>query len=147
MNIELSASGISQIIQLAVAPVFLLTGIGSILGVLTGRLGRIVDRARALEQRLGSSHVTELTAIRTELARLVERKRWINRAIMACTCCALLICLVIAALFVGQFVVVPAGTFVAVIFIIAMVVMIAGLLCFLREIYVAVNKERMPRGS
>lgn len=147
MNIELSASGISQIIQLAVAPVFLLTGIGSILGVLTGRLGRIVDRARTLEQRLGSSHVTELTAIRTELARLVERKRWINRAIIACSCCALLICLVIAALFVGQFVVVPTGTFVAVIFIIAMAVMIAGLLCFLQEIYVAVNKERTPRGG
>lgn len=147
MSLELSPSGISQIIQLAVAPVFLLTGIGSILGVLTGRLGRIVDRARTLEQRLGSAQVNELVAIRTELARLVERKRWINRAIIACTCCALLICLVIAALFVGEFAVAATGTFVALVFIIAMAVMIAGLLCFLREIYVAVNKERVPRGG
>jgi hypothetical protein len=147
MSLELSPSGISQIIQLAVAPVFLLTGIGSILGVLTGRLGRIVDRARALEQRLGASPVSELTAIRTELARLVERKRWINRAIIACTCCALLICLVIAALFVGEFAVAPTGTFVALVFVAAMLMMIVGLLCFLREIYVAVNKGRVPRGS
>ncbi len=147
MAVDITTSSIAQIIQLAVAPVFLLTGIGSLLSVLAGRLGRIVDRTRSLEGRLGSTPVNELMAMRTELARLVERKRWINIAITLCTLCALLVCLVIAVLFVGAVVEIRLGIAVAALFILAMVVLVVGLLCFLREIYVAVNKERTPRGS
>jgi len=43
---------IAHIIQLSIAPVFLLTGVGTLLNVLSGRLARIIDRARVLEQRL-----------------------------------------------------------------------------------------------
>jgi MFS family permease len=145
MAADITTSSIAHIIQLAVAPVFLLTGIGSLLAVLAGRLGRIVDRARSLEGRIGSTPVNELMAMRTELARLAERKRWINRAITLCTLCALLVCLVIAVLFVGAVIEIRLGIAVAVLFILAMVVLVAGLLCFLREIYVAVHKERTPR--
>lgn len=147
MAADITTSSIAHIIQLSVAPVFLLTGIGALLGVLAGRLGRIVDRSRDLEGRLGSTPVNELMAMRTELARLVERKRWINRAITLCTLCALLVCLVIAALFVGGMVEIRVGLVVAGLFILAMLVLIVALLCFLREIYVAVNKERAPRGG
>ncbi len=144
---DITTSSIAHIIQLAVAPVFLLAGIGSTLSVLTGRLGRIVDRSRSLEERLGSAQVNELMAIRTELARLTERKRWINRAITLCTLCALLVCLVIAVLFVGEFVQIRLGIVVATFFILTMTLLVSGLLCFLREIYVAVHKERVPRGG
>ena len=141
-----SIVALSHIIQVAVAPVFLLTGIGSILGVLANRLGRIVDRARFLESRPElSRHLTEASA-EVELMRLAERKRWINRAITLCTLCALLVCTVIATLFVGAFVTLEIGTIVAALFILSMLALIAGLLCFLREIYVAIHKERTPRG-
>lgn len=141
-----SIVALSHIIQVAVAPVFLLTGIGSILGVLANRLGRIVDRARFLESRPElSRHLTEASA-EVELMRLAERKRWVNRAITLCTLCALLVCTVIATLFVGAFVTLEIGTIVAALFILSMLALIAGLLCFLREIYVAIHKERTPRG-
>lgn len=140
-----SIAALSHIIQVSVAPVFLLTGIGSILGVLANRLGRIVDRARFLEMRPTTSMYMTDNAVEIELMRLNERKHWINRAITLCTLCALLICTVIATLFVGAFVSADIGTIVAGLFIFAMVTLIAGLLCFLREIYVAVNKERTPR--
>ena len=140
-----SIAALSHIIQIAVAPVFLLTGIGSILGVLAGRLGRIVDRARSLESQLPATAALQQPLLRVELTRLAERKRWINRAIVLCTCCALLICLVIATLFVGEFIALQLGTIVALLFILAMLALISGLICFLREIYVAVNKERSPR--
>lgn len=147
MAADITTSSIAHIIQLSVAPVFLLTGIGALLSVLAGRLGRIVDRSRHLESGLSSAPVNELMLMRVELTRLVERKRWINRAITLCTLCALLVCLVIAALFVGGMVEVRVGLVVAGLFILAMVVLIVALLCFLREIYVAVNKERTPRGN
>ena len=141
-----SIVALSHIIQVSVAPVFLLTGIGSILGVLANRLGRIVDRARFLESRPElSRHLTEASA-EVELMRLAERKRWVNRAITLCTLCALLVCTVIATLFVGAFVTLEIGTIVAALFILSMLALIAGLLCFLREIYVAIHKERTPRG-
>lgn len=140
-----SIVALSHIIQVSVAPVFLLTGIGSILGVLANRLGRIVDRARFLEMRPTASMYLTDNVVEIELMRLNERKRWINRAITLCTLCALLICTVIATLFIGAFVSADIGTIVAGLFIFAMVTLIAGLLCFLREIYVAVSKERTPR--
>lgn len=136
---------LSHIIQISVAPVFLLTGIGSILAVLANRLGRIVDRSRFLEERPTTSmHLSDNT-VQIELMRLSERKRWVNRAITLCTVCALLICTVIATLFVGAFVGHDISTTVAILFILAMITLISGLLCFLREIFVAVNKERAPR--
>jgi hypothetical protein len=49
---ESQVTAIAHVIQLAVAPVFLLTGVGAVLAVLTQRLARIIDRARVLEERL-----------------------------------------------------------------------------------------------
>jgi MFS family permease len=138
-------AALSHIIQVSVAPVFLLTGIGSILGVLANRLGRIVDRARFLESRPNDPKQFDNQLVQTELLRLAERKRWINRAITLCTVCALLVCTVIATLFVGAFVSMEIGVVVAGLFVLSMLALIAGLICFLREIYVAVHKERTPR--
>ena len=142
-----SIAALSHIIQISVAPVFLLTGIGSILGVLANRLGRIVDRARFLESRPNDPKQFDNKLVQIELMRLAERKRWINRAITLCTVCALLVCTVIATLFIGAFVDVEIGVFVAALFVLSMLALIIGLVCFLREIYVAINKERSPRGS
>src|ERR1035437_818080 len=99
---EIHLEEISHIINLAIAPVFLLTGVGTNLMVLTNRLARIIDRSRVLEDRLPSVGESDQAKCRIELQTLYGRAHLINRAITLSTTCALLICLVIAALFLGD---------------------------------------------
>jgi hypothetical protein len=91
-------SDVAHAIQLAVAPVFLLTGVGTLLNVLTHRLARIIDRARALQ---GGSNVDPMASrqVSDELVVLSRRARLVHRAITLSTMCALLICLVVVSLF------------------------------------------------
>lgn len=133
MQAEIST--VAHVIQLAVAPVFLLTGVGAILSVLTNRLGRIVDRFRVLERTLSSAE--NESEHRDEMAALAYREKVIYWAISLCTVCALLICVVIATLFVGSVTGVELSGVIATLFILAMLALIAGLLSFLREIYIA----------
>lgn len=125
---------VSLAIQQAVAPVFLLTGIGSILGVLTNRLGRAVDRGRRLHETSAGRTQNGDTA---EMRNLTKRTRWIRRAITLCTLSALCVCLSIAALFVAVQLKFDLSGAVSLLFIAAMLALIAGLLCFLREIVLA----------
>ena len=128
-------STVSHVIQLAVAPVFLLTGIGAILSVLTGRLGRLVDRFRALSE----TRETLPAAQSRELAILTVRARWVHWAITLCTASALFVAIVIAALFMGAVVDINPSRVVSILFIIAMSSLIVGLGCFLREISLSVH--------
>lgn len=139
----MQAAGIStvaHVIQLAVAPVFLLTGVGAILAVLINRLARVVDRFRVLESKsptIESGASAESGLQQTEMRILSRRARLIHWAISLCTICALFICLVIAALFVGSMVGADLSAAIALLFIAAMLALIAGLLSFLREISLA----------
>lgn len=126
---------VANVIQMAVAPVFLLTGIGAILSVLTGRLGRLVDRFRVLTENL-----SELPAIQVrELSILTVRAVWVHWAIMLCTAAALFVSIVIAALFMGAVVDINPSRIVSIMFIVAMTSLIIGLGCFLREISLSVH--------
>jgi hypothetical protein len=124
----------AHIIQLAVAPVFLLAGISGILGVMTNRLGRIVDRARYLEGQMATDPAV---AHAPELETLSRRARLISIAISLCTMTALLVCTVIVILFLGSFVTFDASAAVALLFITAMLTFITALLVLLREIFLA----------
>lgn len=130
-----SVSAVAHVIQLAVAPVFLLTGVGAILGVLVNRLGRVVDRFRALERAVPADEKAGPREI--EMLILARRARMIHWAIGLCTGCALLICVVIAALFVGSLTGADISGILAGLFILAMLALVAGLVCFLREIALA----------
>ena len=143
MQAESQVVAIGHVIQLAVAPVFLLTGVSALLGVLTSRLGRIIDRARVLEDRLSKAPESDHAAIHAELRHLSQRARLINVAISLCTVCALLICAVIVALFVGGFLATDASVVIGVIFTGAMLALFAGLVSFLREIYLATRSLRI----
>ena len=138
-----SVNGIAHIIQLAVAPVFLLTGIGAILGVMTNRLGRIIDRARVLESSMEKLSPELLSGLRSELATLSRRAKLINSAITLCTLTALLVCTVIAILFLSAFLHFDASVPVALLFIAAMSAFFFGLLWFLREVFVATGTLRI----
>ncbi|MES2500794.1 MAG: DUF2721 domain-containing protein [Pseudomonadota bacterium] len=128
-------TNVAHVIQLAVAPVFLLTGIGAILSVLTGRLGRLVDRFRVLnetETRLPKKQSRELSI-------LTVRATWVHWAITLCTASALFVSLVIGALFVGAVIGTNPSRIVSILFIVAMASLIIGLGCFLREISLSVH--------
>lgn len=138
---EPPVSTIVHAIQLAVAPVFLLTGISAVLSVLTTRLGRIIDRSRILHARAATS-VENITVIQLELASLKRRGRLIHWAIGLCTTSLLLICLVVAVLFLGSFVAVNLEGLVAALFIAAMLSLCLALLNFICEIYLATAHVR-----
>ena len=123
-------------IQQAVAPVFLLTGIGSILAVLTNRLGRAIDRIRRLNE-MDIKCVSE--SGKEEVCNLSRRTRWIRRAITLCTLSALCVCLSIASLFIAVQLAVDLSDVVAMLFVAAMLTLICGLGCFLREIALAIQ--------
>ena len=126
---------LSHVIQLAVAPVFLLTGVGAILSVLTGRLGRLVDRYRALTE----AQKPLLPKQSSELKVLSVRAVWVHWAITLCTVSALFVAIVIGALFVGEVVDINPSRTVSILFILAMTSLIIGLGCFLREISLSVH--------
>jgi hypothetical protein len=136
---EIEISPIAHVIQLAVAPVFLLSGIGAILAVMTSRLGRIIDRARALEDRLENADPERAVTIEADLATLTHRARLIGPAITLCTATALLVCTVIAVLFLSAVLRFDATVPVALLFVAAMFAFFVGLLWFLREIFVATS--------
>ena len=143
---EFTDVAVAHAIQLAVAPVFLLSGIGAMLAVMTSRLGRIIDRARDLEARLVDASPEFLSTLQTDLRMLSQRAKLIYSAIALCTTTALLVCAVIAFLFVSAFLQFHASVVVALLFIAAMSTFVFGLLWFLREIYVGTISLRIgPR--
>jgi len=137
-----SITGIAHVIQLAVAPVFLLSGIGAMLAVMTNRLARVVDRARSLESRLHGDP-PDSNVIHVELHTLSRRAKLVGRSITLCTITALLVCAVIAVLFLGAFLDFDASISVALLFIAAMGAFFIGLLFFLREILLATASLRI----
>ena len=141
--LEFSDVSVAHAVQLAVAPVFLLTGIGAFLTVMTNRLGRVIDRARVLEEKLAGSSPEDLAALRADLAVLSLRAKLNGRAITLCTMTALLVCTMIAVLFMSAFLGFDASIAVALLFIAAMLCFFLGLLCFLREIYLATKSLRI----
>ena len=130
---------VTRVIQLAVAPVFLLTAVGTIINVLTNRLSRAVDRSRVLEERLADQ---QLTWAREELGVLARRIRLVYIAIVLAVVCALLICMMIASAFIGAFVSSDLAHVVGALFIAAMGALTGALLVFLREIFLAVLTAR-----
>lgn len=138
------SANVVSYIQLAVAPVFLLTGVGSMLAVLTNRLGRIIDRARAMEDRHQAATDPALRQrLHRDLKVLSQRSRLVGLAIAFCTSCSLFVSLVIAALFLQALFDFYVHGMVAVLFIVAMLAFIAGLLLFLREIQIATAALRI----
>ena len=142
MDIQLG--DVSHIIQLAIAPVFLLTGVGTKLTVLTNRLGRIIDRSRILEDRMLPEGFGD-PVDRAEINVLYQRGHLINRAITLSTACGLLVCLVIATLFIGDALGLAFGKLIALLFVLAMMSLIGSFYYFMREIFIATATLTMRR--
>lgn len=136
-------STVSETIQAAIAPVFLLAGIGAILNVLAGRLSRIIDRVRSLEELHPRSIGPEHDRHVWELRILDKRITVINMSLVLCVASAVAVCLVVALLFVARIVDLHIGTAVAVMFIFAMLMLTAGLILFLVEVRMSLTAIRV----
>lgn len=138
-------SGITDIahsIQLAVAPVFLLSAVGAFLTVLTNRLGRIIDRARVLDGSSPQTHGRDGALVKAELRYLSARARFVHYAITLSTSCALIISLVIVTLFAGVALERNLAMLIVVLFIAGLSALIAALIFFLLEIQSATSSLR-----
>jgi hypothetical protein len=143
MGTEAEVSGVAHVIQLSVAPVFLMAGVSGLLTVLTNRLARVIDRARVIEAQFGSHNETEKAAAHERLEVFSRRARLISAAITLCTGCASMICLVIMALFGGAFLKIDLSKLIALGFIAAMTSLFLALVCFLREVLIATRALRI----
>lgn len=134
---------IAQTIQLSLSPVFMLAGIGAFLNVLAGRLSRVIDRARAVEQLHPGSTGREHDRHVWELKLLDRRMSVINAALFLCVASAVAVCSVVALLFIGELAGLHIGTMVALIFILAMLLLVAGLLMFLVEVRLSLRSNHI----
>ena len=140
---EANIPTIAYTIQLAVAPVFLLAGIGGLLNVVAHRLARVVDRLRSLECAPPPADAALEAAETRELSTLGRRMLYCNWAIGLCTAAALLICLVVVILFVSNLAALNFAVPVSLLFIGAMGSLVAGLLLFLAEVRASTRMARI----
>ncbi|MCY7295193.1 DUF2721 domain-containing protein [Alteromonas sp. a30] len=135
-----SIAALAGVIQLAIGPVFLLAGIAGFLNVMSGRLGRIIDRARQVEGMLRAlTDEKLLKKADAELRVLWRRTDIINKSIWYCVASGLCVCTVVVGVFVGDFWHLPIAQAVVVLFVFALVSLIVSLLLFLREIRLATD--------
>ncbi|MCW5591244.1 MAG: DUF2721 domain-containing protein [Betaproteobacteria bacterium] len=132
----------TRAIQLAVAPVFLLTAIGAIINALMGRLGRAVDRRRKLEELLPAFEGETLASMERELGSLARRIKLVFWAMAFAVLSALLVCLLIGTAFIGALVAVDLSKPVAGMFVLAIAALTVCLLAFLREVFLAAMADR-----
>jgi hypothetical protein len=141
MESEVAIQAIAEVIRLAVAPVFLLAGIAGMLNVLSVRLGRVVDRFRAIEARIiYEDRKVHLANFQKEASGLWKRIRLVNWSIRMFVLGALLISMVIVALFLGEFVEIDFSLYVAALFVGAMYFLIMGLILFLFEVSISTTQ-------
>jgi 1-aminocyclopropane-1-carboxylate deaminase/D-cysteine desulfhydrase-like pyridoxal-dependent ACC family enzyme len=135
---------VARAIQLALAPVFLLTGIAGLLNVMAGRLSRIIDRGRRLTENPTPHEQEHWKIVEVELQDLDHRRHLTSAAITACTLSALGICTVIAALFLEVLLQVELKWIVGLAFTASTLALVVSLAYFLREVHLATKTVRIP---
>ena len=137
-----STRRVQEIVQLSLAPVFMLAAIGAILNVMNARLFWLIEKIEGIERLLeigkGERRAEELPALR-------QRRHFAQWAINLSTGAALIICLVVALLFVSAFIPPRIGTLVAIAWIVTVLLLFAALLVFLLETRLATNSARDRR--
>ncbi|TMM48687.1 DUF2721 domain-containing protein [Qipengyuania marisflavi] len=137
-----STSRVQHVVQLSMAPAFLLAGIGAIMNVMTNRLIWVANKIERIMQADADGSAGKQVE---ELPALEQRRIYAQRSVMFSTAAALTISVVIVLLFVSAFVYTPLGTLVALAWIATMSLLFIGLTFFLLETRTAAhrNRERM----
>jgi len=141
---ELQTENVAHLIQLALGPVFLISGVGITLSMMTQRLARIVDRARTLEEKREELADDKLRKrIDRDLRVILRRARYINSAIALGTVSALLTALVVTLLFASEFTPMRVGGIIAIMFVSSMLCLSTAFLMFLVEVRIATKSLRI----
>ena len=143
MPLSQEVSTIAHVIELAIAPVFLITGIGSLLAVMSNRLARIIDRSRQIEAKWHDLDAIQAVDAEAELTSLSKRAKLASFAINFCAFAALMVCLLIATLFLDAFIGNNLRWFVGGLFVLSMFSLSGGIMCFLREVHIAMLSLRI----
>jgi len=143
-NLPVNLSDIALAIQLSLAPVFLLTGIAGLLNVMAGRLARIIDRGRQLTEGPPRPPGPRDGTLQVEMQNLERRRHLASAAITACTLSALLVCTVIATLFLEVLFRAEFRWLIGLQFTGATLALVVGLAYFLREVHLATTTVRFP---
>lgn len=135
-------------IKLAVAPVFLLTAVAGMIGSVAGRLARIIDRARVLENQIDNTATAhDGASVFVELGYLRLRGRMVNACIALLTLCAIFIGLTIMALFLGETTELQSVHVSAVLFLTGVSLFLLALVCFLVETMIATRLLNFRRAT
>ncbi|PHS71575.1 MAG: hypothetical protein COB23_00970 [Methylophaga sp.] len=140
---EVNIGDVAYAVQLALTPVFLLTGIAGILNVMTGRLSRIIDRGRYLTESVSGINNT-LEALQKERLSLERRRHIASTAITMSTFSALLVCMVTATLFLEALLQLSLKWLVGLFFTGSTLALVVGLAYFLWEVRLATSSVRIP---
>ena len=143
-NPDVDIGNVAHAIQLALAPVFLLTGIAGILNVMSGRLARIIDRGRNLTEHPLPQELQYIETVQVELRSLEQRRYLASAAITASTLAALLVCTAIATLFLEVLLKIELKWVVGTVFTGSTLALVVGLAYFLREVHLATRTIRIP---
>lgn len=144
----ININDVPQAIQLALGPAFLLTAIAGLLNVMASRLARIIDRGRSLTEGARPTEPRIHAAIEQEIGSLELRRRLAGSAITACTIAALLVCMIISALFLEVMISFPLGWLIGILFTAATWALVVGLAMFVREVRLSARTVRIPvRGT
>ena len=143
MPLTQEVSTVAHVIELAIAPVFLITGISSLLAVMSNRLARIIDRSRQIEAKWHDLDIIQTADAEAELASLSTRARLASFSINFCAFAALMVCLLIATLFLDAFIGTNLRWFVGGLFVLSMCTLSGGIVCFLREVHIAMLSLRI----
>jgi hypothetical protein len=142
-GVDLQTENVAHLIQLALGPVFLISGVGITLSMLTARLARIVDRARTLEDRRETASDSQKAHIDEDLKYIARRARYINSAIGLSTTSAFLTALVVTMLFASAFSPLSVGGLIAIMFVASLVALSGAFLMFLVEVRIATRSLRI----
>ena len=141
MPLDSDIGNVARAIQLSIAPVFLLSGLAGLLGVIANRLARVTDRVRSVEAAWSGLDVDARSAACFEITNLERRRYVCSWSINCCTLAALLLCLVIITLFMEELFTTNLSLLASCLFVAAVVFVISGLTLFLREVYLATRMD------
>jgi hypothetical protein len=142
----LETSQLVTVLQTAVGPVVVISGVGLLLLTMTNRLGRIVDRSRALGQQVRTVTGEEQERARAQLRILAQRAELVRWAIALAAFCVLFVALLVISLFVTALFDVEVAWLVAGFFIVSMGCLIASLVMFIRDINKALQATALEVG-
>ncbi len=139
----LSTSSLLPVIQLAITPVILISGMGALMLTITGRMGRIVDRTRILAGQVLVATGEDRRHLDEQLKIMWQRAQLIRRAVTFLGLSMLVACLLVVTIFGGALLGRDFGVVLLTLFAASVLLLIAALVAFLKDIYVSLHALRL----